>query len=71
MRFKLLITNEENVDVPQTLNRRIEKQDLVDSVGDSEGTVCFVCGPPGMTDEFVGIFEGLVGAERVFCEKWW
>ncbi|PGH27326.1 hypothetical protein AJ80_01036 [Polytolypa hystricis UAMH7299] len=40
------------------------------------GTVCYVCGPPNMTDEFVKALEEMVGSgaegkKRVFCEKWW
>lgn len=36
-------------------------------------TVVYVCGPAGMTDEFVEIVSGIEGMERerVFCEKWW
>jgi hypothetical protein len=43
--------------------------------GEKDAAVVYVCGPPGMTDEFV---EGLVGEgglgmerERVLFEKWW
>lgn len=58
-------------------DRRIEIEDLraAVGVGVGDGTVCFVCGPPAMTDEVVGVLRGLVssedGKERVFCEKWW
>ena len=46
-------------------------------------TVCYVCGPPAMTDEFVADLKGIVepdsppeggngnGKERVLSEKWW
>lgn len=56
-------------------DRRIQLEDLRAAVGDGRRTVCFVCGPPGMTDEVVEVLGGLVlkedGKERVFCEKWW
>ncbi|KAL2005643.1 hypothetical protein VTN00DRAFT_10136 [Thermoascus crustaceus] len=56
-------------------DRRIQTEDLRAAVGDGRRTVCFVCGPPGMTDEVVGVLRGLVsqedGKDRVFCEKWW
>ncbi|KAM3415923.1 hypothetical protein BST61_g9415 [Cercospora zeina] len=37
------------------------------------GTVCYVCGPPKMTDEVVGFLKGLEGMDEknVLCEKWW
>jgi hypothetical protein len=34
-------------------------------------TVCYICGPPAMTDSFVKVAEGIIGPERVFREKWW
>lgn len=38
----------------------------------SESTVCYVCGPPWMTDGVVGVLGRLLGGEeRVFYEKWW
>lgn len=60
----------------QTLHRRISHGDLLDAVGgvsERGGTVVYVCGPPGMTDEFVGVLRGAEGMDggRVFCEKWW
>lgn len=38
-----------------------------------EETVCYLCGPPWMTDELVGVLRGLLGdgQKRVFFEKWW
>jgi hypothetical protein len=54
--------------------RRISKQDLDGAVvgaASSESTVCYVCGPPPMTDEFVGHLGSLIGSDRVLCEKWW
>jgi len=37
------------------------------------GTVCYVCGPPRMTDESVANLSEQPGMapERVLCEKWW
>jgi hypothetical protein len=58
-------------------DRRVTSDDLktavIGSSGDKtgSGTVCYVCGPPPMTDEFVDTLRGMIGEERVFCEKWW
>jgi hypothetical protein len=41
---------------------------------DSRGTVCYVCGPPGMTDSVVEKLVKMLGdggEQRVFFEKWW
>ncbi|KAJ5779697.1 hypothetical protein N7457_007417, partial [Penicillium paradoxum] len=41
---------------------------------DPQGTVCYVCGPPAMTDavvEKMAQMLGEVGEQRVFFEKWW
>ena len=56
--------------------RRIGEGDIFTAlgpVGERGGTVVYVCGVPGMTDEFVervkqveGIMEG-----NVLCERWW
>lgn len=37
------------------------------------GTVCYVCGPPQMTDDFVEFLSQQRGIRRehVLCEKWW
>jgi ferredoxin-NADP reductase len=56
--------------------RRIGKEDLWKALGTVEerkGAVAYICGVPGMTDEF---FEAAKGAEgmderHVLCEKWW
>jgi hypothetical protein len=50
-------------------NRRINKDDLSRAI--SADTVCYICGPPPMTDEFVQYLEPVVGKERVLYEKWW
>ncbi|KAK4157579.1 hypothetical protein C8A00DRAFT_29422 [Chaetomidium leptoderma] len=63
------------VDVP-FLGRRMTVRDVEGAVGgDKEAAVVYVCGVPGMTDEFV---EALVSPEgfgmdkrRVLFEKWW
>lgn len=59
--------------------RRINQDDLRTALtgpnGDiqAEETVCYMCGPPAMTDEFVTTLRGLMGdgSDRVFFEKWW
>ncbi|KAF1991886.1 ferredoxin reductase-like protein [Aulographum hederae CBS 113979] len=57
--------------------RRLDEEDLLKAVGrraeERDGTVCFVCGPPKMTDEIVDFLSSQGGLEegRVFCEKWW
>ncbi|OQE15780.1 hypothetical protein PENFLA_c030G00095 [Penicillium flavigenum] len=38
---------------------------------DSHGTVCYVCGPPDMTDSIVEKLVEMLGEQRVFFEKWW
>lgn len=69
-------------------NRRIERDDLRRAVNELDGrdgsgngvemdldkrTVCYVCGPPTMTDRIVAELVGLLrdGEQRVFFEKWW
>ncbi|KAF3893845.1 hypothetical protein GTR04_2416 [Trichophyton interdigitale] len=62
-------------------SRRIEAGDLRKAVGESDelrrGTVCYVCGPPVMTDEFVKKLKIFTSSEndktrgRVLYEKWW
>ena len=68
----------------RTMGRRIRADDLVQALDgyktplygaehDRQGTVCYVCGPPRMTDEFVAILGRQEGMDvsRVLCEKWW
>jgi NAD(P)H-flavin reductase len=76
MNLQLFITGDESghkeMKLPRTFHRRIEDDDLLAAVGGkTDGTVCFVCGPPVMTDKFVAFLGTLVGQEMVFCEKWW
>lgn len=59
-----------------THSRRIAHEDLMEALGPVEGRkgmVVYICGPPGMTDEFVEVMGGAEGMDggRVFCEKWW
>lgn len=59
--------------------RRINKSDLEVAVKGADGslkadeTVCYLCGPPLMTDELAGVAGSLLGdgQKRVFFEKWW
>jgi len=41
--------------------------------GKRQGTLCYVCGPPRMTDSFVDFLRSRKGMDetRVLCEKWW
>jgi NAD(P)H-flavin reductase len=60
---------------PQYQGRRLSEADLAGALrgGDTQRTVCYVCGPPTMTDQTVSFLvaqQGMVGA-RVLCEKWW
>ncbi|WEW57654.1 hypothetical protein PRK78_003121 [Emydomyces testavorans] len=54
---------------------RITVADLEDLIGSDRDeqarTVCNLCGPPRMTDDFVEILERILGNRRVFYEKWW
>lgn len=49
------------------------KQGSADSKRNRERTLCYVCGPPQMTDHFVEVLRLQSGMsdDRVFCEKWW
>ncbi|KAL7813477.1 hypothetical protein V8C26DRAFT_162011 [Trichoderma gracile] len=54
-------------------NRRITSADVEDAVGAGRdsGTVVYVCGPRGMTDELVEKLSGFIDPRRVLTEKWW
>ncbi|KAL4910612.1 hypothetical protein BDW74DRAFT_172084 [Aspergillus multicolor] len=60
-------------------SRRINHDDLTrtvtgtDTKFTSNDTVCYVCGPPQMTDEVVKTATELLNGQkdRVFFEKWW
>lgn len=60
---------------PAISYRRLTSKDVLEALGESdrEQTVCYVCGPPQMTDELVEFLRGQQGmsADRVLCEKWW
>ncbi|KAL4896738.1 hypothetical protein BDV59DRAFT_171361 [Aspergillus ambiguus] len=59
--------------------RRISHNDLQLALAGPEGTfrpeetLCYMCGPPKMTDEFIPIIQNSLGQkkEHVFWEKWW
>ncbi|KAL7806102.1 hypothetical protein V8C44DRAFT_351847 [Trichoderma aethiopicum] len=54
--------------------RRITSADVEDAVGNGRhdpGTVVYVCGPRGMTDELVERLAGFMDSRRVLTEKWW
>lgn len=59
---------------------RMTQSDLIKAIDgygpegkDRSSTVCYVCGPPRMTDETVGFLNKQPGmsSDRVLCEKWW
>ncbi len=65
----------DGVSVPMRRSR-IGEQDLEDAIGKVDarsGTVCYVCGVPSMTDDFVGRLKAAEGMEEqnVLSEKWW
>ncbi|KAF2141996.1 uncharacterized protein K452DRAFT_249747 [Aplosporella prunicola CBS 121167] len=56
--------------------RRLTVNDALDVLGPEQNrakTVCYVCGPPAMTDEYVKVLREQKGMDegRVMCEKWW
>lgn len=64
----------------RTFARRFQEQDLTKAINgyreqgsDLDSTVCYVCGPPRMSDETVAFLQDQPGManERVLCEKWW
>src|SRR6266480_1965383 len=67
---------EDPEELPWHFTRRLTAADVLTVLGDfgkRQGTVCYVCGPPSMTDELVRFLNSLDGLEasRVLCEKWW
>lgn len=67
------VDRKENMEI---YRRRIEEGDLLNAlgpVGERADTVIYVCGVPGMTDEFVEKVKGVEGIvkENVLCERWW
>lgn len=81
LRLQLYVTGKPELELPkmgrvQWQPRRINHADLIDAVGSPEdraGVVCYVCGPPPMTDDFVSFLRQAQGMDeqRVLCEKWW
>ena len=58
----------------QVFDRRIGDEDLFTAFGDSDlrKTFTYLCGPQGMTDEFVAKIEALgMAPDRIMFEKWW
>ena len=65
----------------RTFARRVANADIVQAIDGYQQssqdrrsrTLCYVCGPPRMTDEFVDLLGQQPGMakERVLCEKWW
>jgi hypothetical protein len=58
------------------LRRRMTVEDVEEAVGEEKDTaVVYVCGVPGMTDEFVRALVAPKGfgmdPKRVLFEKWW
>ena len=56
--------------------RRIQERDLMGALGpvkERGSTVCYICGVPGMTDDFVERVRRVDGMkeENVLFEKWW
>ena len=57
-------------------NRRVSHDDLDKAIGHElqrSASVCYICGPQKMTDEFVEYAQNLKGMDpqNVLCEKWW
>lgn len=68
----------------RTFARRLSEDDILPALdgypqqstkdtSQRKGTVCYVCGPPDMTDSIVSLLSQQDGMseERVLCEKWW
>lgn len=81
-RMQFYVTGEREVSLPKKdrmrwRQHRIEHDDLIEAIGrspiDRAGVVCYVCGPPAMTDDFVSFLRHAEGMDerRVLCEKWW
>lgn len=79
--LQLFITNGTESEVGsdeavRTKFRRISHEDLMNVVGGGasrESTVCYICGVPSMTDDFVEFLRKVEGLDdgRVLCERWW
>ena len=67
---------DDSEEFPWHFTRRLTEADILTVLGGfskRQQTVCYVCGPPSMTDELVHFLRSLDGLEasRVLCEKWW
>lgn len=71
---------EEDIEVSNQMirakRRRILEEDLLEALGpveDRANTVCYICGVPTMTDEFIEKARKAEGMleENVLFEKWW
>jgi NAD(P)H-flavin reductase len=56
--------------------RRVTKDDLLKALGpvcERSNNVCYICGVPSMTDEFVEVARGAEGMDprKVLFERWW
>lgn len=69
------VTNSLDADL-DIQRRRMNKSDLLQSLGpvqERKDTVCYICGVPGMTDEFIAIVKTAEGMKEknILFEKWW
>jgi hypothetical protein len=56
--------------------RRVTKDDLLNALGpvcERNGSVCYICGVPSMTDELVEAARGAEGTDprKILFERWW
>jgi NAD(P)H-flavin reductase len=79
LNFQLFATGD-NVsgllDKRYVVHRRMEPEDVFLALGglpERKSTVCYVCGPPSMTDEFISLLKRQDGVDnqKILCEKWW
>lgn len=60
----------------ESIYRRMSDEDVLAAIGNPAkraSTVCYVCGPPVLTDHCVDLLRRQESMEpdRVLCEKWW
>lgn len=60
----------------RSLKRRVTKEDVLDALGpvdERQHTLCYICGVPTMTDEYVEMVQKAEGIkpEHVLFERWW
>lgn len=73
---QLGLDHAENSHSTSMQRRRILEVDLEESLGflnKRSDTVCYICGPPAMTDHFIGTVKAIEGIQKdnVLFEKWW